>query len=135
LQDAGIDPAPRPVGPTWRQFLTAQAVLAVEEGTRGVDDDQTVVEVGVDALQPGQITPACPVRAAVIVRTAAQSPGSSVRWLRSSGWRSPWPTDQGALPGTVDPTGGLEINELIRSGQPSAATGALADYLDAWSTQ
>ena len=24
LHDAGIDPAPRPTGPTWRQFLTAQ---------------------------------------------------------------------------------------------------------------
>ena len=31
LHDAGIDPAPRRSGPTWRQFLTvqAQAVLAV----------------------------------------------------------------------------------------------------------
>jgi putative transposase len=30
--DAGIDPAPRRSGPTWRQFLTAQAqaVLAVD---------------------------------------------------------------------------------------------------------
>ena len=25
LHDAGIDPAPRRTGPTWRQFLTAQA--------------------------------------------------------------------------------------------------------------
>jgi transposase InsO family protein len=32
LRDAGIDPAPRRSGPTWRQFLTAQAhaVLAVD---------------------------------------------------------------------------------------------------------
>jgi hypothetical protein len=32
LHDAGIDPAPRRSGPTWRQFLTAQtkAVLAVD---------------------------------------------------------------------------------------------------------
>jgi len=32
LHDAGIDPAPRRVGPTWRQFLTAQAktILAVD---------------------------------------------------------------------------------------------------------
>src|SRR5438270_10008695 len=32
LHDAGIDPAPRRTGPTWRQFLTAQAkaVLAVD---------------------------------------------------------------------------------------------------------
>jgi putative transposase len=32
LHDAGIDPAPRRLGPTWRQFLTAQAkaVLAVD---------------------------------------------------------------------------------------------------------
>jgi putative transposase len=32
LHDAGIDPAPRRAGPTWRQFLTAQAkaVLAVD---------------------------------------------------------------------------------------------------------
>jgi transposase InsO family protein len=32
LHDAGLDPAPRRSGPTWRQFLTAQAkaVLAVD---------------------------------------------------------------------------------------------------------
>ena len=32
LHDAGIDPAPRRSGPTWRQFLTTQAkaVLAVD---------------------------------------------------------------------------------------------------------
>jgi putative transposase len=32
LHDAGIDPAPRRSGPTWRQFLTAQAqaVLAAD---------------------------------------------------------------------------------------------------------
>jgi hypothetical protein len=32
LHDAGLDPAPRRSGPTWRQFLTTQAkaVLAVE---------------------------------------------------------------------------------------------------------
>jgi putative transposase len=32
LHDAGIDPAPRRAGPTWRQFLTAQArgILAVD---------------------------------------------------------------------------------------------------------
>jgi putative transposase len=32
LHDAGIDPAPRRSGPTWRQFLTVQAkaVLAVD---------------------------------------------------------------------------------------------------------
>ena len=32
LQDAGLDPAPRRSGPSWRQFLTAQAkaVLAVD---------------------------------------------------------------------------------------------------------
>jgi len=32
LHDAGIDPAPRRSGPTWRQFLTAQAeaILAVD---------------------------------------------------------------------------------------------------------
>jgi putative transposase len=32
LKTAGIDPAPRRSGPTWRQFLTAQAhaVLAVD---------------------------------------------------------------------------------------------------------
>jgi putative transposase len=32
LQDAGIDPAPRRIGPTWQQFLTAQArgILAVD---------------------------------------------------------------------------------------------------------
>ena len=32
LHDAGIDPAPRRSGPSWRQFLTAQAkaVLAVD---------------------------------------------------------------------------------------------------------
>jgi putative transposase len=32
LHDAGIDPVPRRSGPTWRQFLTAQAkaVLAVD---------------------------------------------------------------------------------------------------------
>ena len=31
LHDAGIDPAPRRTGPTWKQFLTAQAcgILAV----------------------------------------------------------------------------------------------------------
>jgi hypothetical protein len=26
LHDAGIDPAPRRTGPTWKQFLTAQAL-------------------------------------------------------------------------------------------------------------
>ena len=32
LHDAGIDPAPRRSGPTWRQFLTAQArgILAID---------------------------------------------------------------------------------------------------------
>jgi putative transposase len=32
LHDAGIDPAPRRAGPTWKQFLTAQArgMLAVD---------------------------------------------------------------------------------------------------------
>src|SRR5690348_12746347 len=32
LHDAGIDPAPRRVGPTWKQFLTAQArsILAAD---------------------------------------------------------------------------------------------------------
>jgi hypothetical protein len=32
LHDAGIDPAPRRTGPTWKQFLTAQArgILAVD---------------------------------------------------------------------------------------------------------
>jgi hypothetical protein len=32
LHDAGIDPAPSHTGPTWRQFLTAQArgILAVD---------------------------------------------------------------------------------------------------------
>jgi hypothetical protein len=32
LHDAGIDPAPRRSGPTWRQFLTAQArgIVAVD---------------------------------------------------------------------------------------------------------
>jgi hypothetical protein len=32
LHDAGLDPAPRRSGPTWHQFLTAQAkaVLAVD---------------------------------------------------------------------------------------------------------
>jgi transposase len=32
LHDAGIDPAPRRNGPTWKQFLTAQArgILAVD---------------------------------------------------------------------------------------------------------
>jgi putative transposase len=32
LKGAGLDPAPRPTGPTWRQFLTAQAhaILAVD---------------------------------------------------------------------------------------------------------
>jgi hypothetical protein len=32
LHDAGIDPAPRRAGPTWRQFLTAQArgIMAVD---------------------------------------------------------------------------------------------------------
>jgi putative transposase len=25
LRDAGVDPAPRRAGPTWKQFLTAQA--------------------------------------------------------------------------------------------------------------
>ena len=32
LKDAGLDPAPRRSGPTWRQFLTtqAQAILAVD---------------------------------------------------------------------------------------------------------
>ena len=30
LHDAGLDPAPRRSGPTWRQFLTIQAVLAVD---------------------------------------------------------------------------------------------------------
>jgi transposase len=32
LHDAGIDPAPRRAGPTWRQFLTAQArgIIAVD---------------------------------------------------------------------------------------------------------
>jgi putative transposase len=32
LKEAGIDPAPRRAGPTWRQFLSAQAhaILAVD---------------------------------------------------------------------------------------------------------
>jgi putative transposase len=32
LHDAGIDPAPRRAGPTWKQFLTAQArgIIAAE---------------------------------------------------------------------------------------------------------
>jgi putative transposase len=32
LHDAGIDPAPRRTGPTWKQFLTAQArgILAAD---------------------------------------------------------------------------------------------------------
>ena len=32
LHDAGIDPAPRRTGPTWKQFLTAQArgIIAVD---------------------------------------------------------------------------------------------------------
>ncbi len=32
LRDAGIDPAPRRTGPTWKQFLTAQArgILAID---------------------------------------------------------------------------------------------------------
>ena len=32
LHDAGIDPAPRRAGPTWKQFLTAQAsgILAAD---------------------------------------------------------------------------------------------------------
>ena len=32
LHDAGIDPAPRRTGPSWRQFLTAQArgILAAD---------------------------------------------------------------------------------------------------------
>jgi putative transposase len=32
LHDAGIDPAPRRAGPTWKQFLTAQArgIIAVD---------------------------------------------------------------------------------------------------------
>jgi hypothetical protein len=32
LKDAGLDPAPRRAGPTWRQFLSAQAhaILAVD---------------------------------------------------------------------------------------------------------
>ena len=33
LHDAGIDPAPRRAGPTWKQFLTAQA--------RGIDRKST----------------------------------------------------------------------------------------------
>src|SRR2546421_7332728 len=35
LHDAGIDPAPRRSGPTWRRFLTAQAkaILAVDFGS------------------------------------------------------------------------------------------------------
>ena len=36
LHDAGIDPAPRRTGPTWKQFLTAQAVRA-ENLVRGSD--------------------------------------------------------------------------------------------------
>jgi hypothetical protein len=42
LHDAGIDPAPRRAGPTWRQFLTVQArgIIAadfvhVDTGRRG----------------------------------------------------------------------------------------------------
>ena len=32
LKDAGLDPAPRRAGPTWRQFLSAQAhgILAID---------------------------------------------------------------------------------------------------------
>jgi transposase len=37
LHDAGINPAPRPTGPTWKQFLTAQArgILAADFRARG----------------------------------------------------------------------------------------------------
>src|ERR671916_440279 len=37
LHDAGLDPAPRRSGPTWRQFLTAQAKAVVAVGFLHVD--------------------------------------------------------------------------------------------------
>jgi hypothetical protein len=37
LKGAGLDPAPRPTGPTWRQFLTAQAHAILAVGFAQVD--------------------------------------------------------------------------------------------------
>ena len=47
LHDAGIDPAPRRTGPTWKQFLTAQAGGIIAAGSVHVD---TVLLRRLDAL-------------------------------------------------------------------------------------
>jgi hypothetical protein len=36
LHQAGVDPAPRRAGPTWKQFLTAQALLCSSNEIDGV---------------------------------------------------------------------------------------------------
>jgi putative transposase len=66
LHDAGIDPAPRRVGPTWKQFLTAQARGSIAADFIHVD---TVLLRRVYALVVRQ-DPSCPASGASCRRTS-----------------------------------------------------------------
>jgi len=49
LRSAGIDPAPRRAGPTWRQFLSAQthAILAIDDAACDQLVEQLLLMLGV----------------------------------------------------------------------------------------
>jgi len=58
LHDAGIDPAPRRSGPTWRQFLTAQAGLvpfSIRAGP-GPEPAPTLLRIARVAISTGRAT-------------------------------------------------------------------------------
>jgi putative transposase len=53
LHDAGLDPAPRRSGPTWRQFLTAQAQTVLAVDFLHVDRARRPGPAGVHRADPG----------------------------------------------------------------------------------
>src|SRR5213078_1553647 len=90
LRAAGIDPAPRSSGPTWRQFLTAQAAGILAVDFLHVDTVLlkrlyvlVFIEHGTRRMHPGGVTANPP--ASGRCSEPATSPSASTSYSETSG--------------------------------------------------
>ena len=116
LRAAGIDPAPRRSGPTWRQFLTAQAagILAVDF-------------LHVDTVLLKRVTCWCSSSTVVAGCIWAASPRTPPG-LDSAAGPQPYPHPRRAVRGhqVHDPRSRIELHCLVRRRLPGRAPGSCA---------